>query len=101
MYKNKVEICGVNTSKLKALSEKEKTDLLLLIKQGNKKAREDLINGNLKLVLSVVQRFTGRRENLDDIFQVGCVGLIKAIDNFDMDVGVRFSTYAVPTSVTK
>ncbi len=100
MYKNKVEICGVNTSKLKALSEKEKTDLLLLIKQGNKKAREDLINGNLKLVLSVVQRFTGRRENLDDIFQVGCVGLIKAIDNFDMDVGVRFSTYAVPTSVT-
>lgn len=100
MYKNKVEICGVNTSKLKALSEKEKTDLLLLIKRGNKKAREDLINGNLKLVLSVVQRFTGRRENLDDIFQVGCVGLIKAIDNFDMDVGVRFSTYAVPTSVT-
>lgn len=100
MYKNKVEICGVNTSKLKALSEKEKTDLLLLIKQGNKKAREDLINGNLKLVLSVVQRFTGRRENIDDIFQVGCVGLIKAIDNFDMDVGVRFSTYAVPTSVT-
>ncbi len=101
MYKNKVEICGVNTSKLKALTEKEKTDLLLLIKEGNKKAREDLINGNLKLVLSVVQRFTGRRENLDDIFQVGCVGLIKAIDNFDMDIGVRFSTYAVPMNITK
>ena len=71
----------------------------MLVKQGNKKAREDLINGNLKLVLSVVKRFTGRRENLDDIFQVGCVGLIKAIDNFDMDIGVRFSTYAVPMNI--
>ena len=99
MYGNKVEICGVNTAKLKTLNEAEKESLLRLAKTGNTSARERLINGNLKLVLSVVQRFTGRRENLDDIFQVGCIGLMKAIDNFDTEVGVRFSTYAVPMSV--
>ena len=97
---NKVEICGVNTSKLKTLNEKEKEALLKLAKAGDALARERLVNGNLKLVLSVVQRFTGRRENLDDIFQVGCIGLIKAIDNFNTDVGVKFSTYAVPMNVT-
>lgn len=78
------------------LSESEKEKLLLKIKEGNKTARDELVNGNLKLVLSVVQRFTGRGENLDDLFQVGCIGLIKAIDNFDTSHGVRFSTYAVP-----
>lgn len=95
MY-NKVEICGVNTSTLKVLSEKEKTSLLKLTKQGDKKAREELVNGNLRLVLSVIQRFTQRGENLDDLFQVGCIGLIKSIDNFDITQNVRFSTYAVP-----
>ena len=99
MYGNKVEICGVNTSKLKTLTESEKETLLRLVKSGDSSAREKLINGNLKLVLSVVQRFTGRRENLDDIFQVGCIGLMKAIDNFDTEVGVRFSTYAVPMNI--
>ena len=101
MFVNKVEICGVNTSKLKILSEKEKESLLRLAKAGDNDARQRLVNGNLKLVLSVVQRFTGRRENLDDIFQVGCIGLIKAIDNFDLSVGVKFSTYAVPMDVTR
>ncbi len=101
MYVNKVEICGVNTSKLKTLSEKEKELFLKLAKAGDKDARQNLVNGNLKLVLSVVQRFTGRRENLDDIFQVGCVGLIKAIDNFNTEVGVKFSTYAVPMNITR
>lgn len=101
MYKNKVELCGVNTSKLKTLSEEEKQRLLLRVRKNDAKAREELINGNLKLVLSVVQKFTGRRESLDDVFQVGCVGLIKAVDNFDTELGVRFSTYAVPTIVTK
>lgn len=96
MYFNKVEICGIDTSKLKVLSEKEKIELLKKIKQNNKSAREELINGNLRLVLSVIQRFTSRGENLDDLFQVGCIGLIKAIDNFDVDLGLRFSTYAVP-----
>ncbi len=99
VYGNKVEICGVNTSKLKILTEKEKEALLKLAKDGDSLARERLVNGNLKLVLSVVQRFTGRRENLDDIFQVGCIGLIKAIDNFNTEVGVRFSTYAVPMNI--
>ncbi len=97
---NKVEICGVNTAKLKVLSEAEKQQLLKVIKEGNErekqKAREDLINGNLRLVLSVIQRFTNRGENLDDLFQVGCIGLIKAIDNFNIELDVRFSTYAVP-----
>lgn len=92
----KVEICGVNTATLKTLKEKEKMALLALIKQGDKAARDKLVNGNLRLVLSVLQRFTNRGENLDDLFQIGCIGLIKAIDNFDTSQPVRFSTYAVP-----
>jgi len=93
---NKVEICGVNTSKLKVLKESEKIELLHRIKEGDKEARNLLVNGNLRLVLSVVQKFTNRGENLDDLFQVGCIGLIKSIDNFDTGLNVRFSTYAVP-----
>ncbi len=93
---NKVEICSVNTAKLPVLSSKEKNELLVKIKNGDKDAREYFINGNLRLVLSVIQRFNGRGENADDLFQVGCVGLIKAIDNFDMSLNVQFSTYAVP-----
>lgn len=96
MYNNKVVICGVDTSKLPLLKEKDKERLLRDVKAGNKDAREELIQGNLRLVLSVVQRFTGRGENLDDLFQVGCIGLIKSIDNFDVTQNVRFSTYAVP-----
>lgn len=96
MYKTKVVICGVDTSKLPVLKEKQKEEYLSLVRQGSKSAREQLINGNLRLVLSVVQRFTGRGENLDDLFQVGCIGLIKAIDNFEPSHGVKFSTYAVP-----
>ncbi len=96
MYNNKVFICGVDTSKLPLLKEKEKERLLKLVKEGDKNAREELINGNLRLVLSVIQRFTGRGENIDDLFQVGCIGLIKSIDNFDITQNVRFSTYAVP-----
>ena len=99
MYKNKVEICGINTSELKVLTEKEKEELIKLAKSGNKSAREKLINGNLKLVLSVVQRFSGRGENPDDLFQVGCIGLIKSIDNFDTSHEVKFSTYAVPMTM--
>ncbi len=98
MY-NKVEICGVNTSRLPVLSSSEKKELLKRTKQGDTDAREKLIDGNLRLVLSIIQRFTsrgGRRENLDDLFQVGCIGLIKAVDGFDMDKMVEFSTYAVP-----
>lgn len=90
---NKVEITSVNTSKLPILSEEEKDELLKKIKNGDKKAREKFINGNLRLVLSVVQRFGGRGENPDDLFQIGCVGLIKAIDNFDPNLNVKFSTY--------
>ncbi|MBQ7718838.1 MAG: RNA polymerase sporulation sigma factor SigG [Clostridia bacterium] len=93
---NKVDICGVNTSKLPLLSEAEKTELLTKIKAGDKKARETFISGNLRLVLSVIQRFSNRGEYVDDLFQVGCIGLIKAIDNFDLSHGVKFSTYAVP-----
>lgn len=96
MYYNKVEICGIDTSKLKMLSENEKTELLKKCKEGSKEAREELITGNLRLVLSVIQRFSGRGENLDDLFQVGCIGLIKAIDNFDISLNLKFSTYAVP-----
>ena len=96
MYNNKVFICGVDTSKLPLLRESEKEKLLMKVKEGDKNAREELINGNLRLVLSVIQRFTSRGENLDDLFQVGCIGLIKAIDNFDITQNVRFSTYAVP-----
>ena len=93
---NKVEICGVNTSKLPMLSNEEKQELLIKIKNGDTEAREKFIQGNLRLVLSVVQRFGGRGENPDDLFQVGCIGLIKAIDNFDITQNVKFSTYAVP-----
>ncbi|MCM1299941.1 MAG: sigma-70 family RNA polymerase sigma factor, partial [[Eubacterium] siraeum] len=96
MYYNKVEISGVNTSQLKVLKESEKTELLKKIKDGDMNARDELISGNLRLVLSVIQRFTGRGENPDDLFQVGVIGLIKAIDNFDITLRVRFSTYAVP-----
>lgn len=100
MQYSKVEICGVNTSKLKVLKEEEKVRLLTIMKEGTPKerakARAEMINGNLRLVLSVVQRFTNRGECPDDLFQVGCIGLIKAIDNFDVSVGVRFSTYGVP-----
>ena len=93
---NKVDLCGVNTSKLPLLSSKEKEELLVKIKEGDSLARERFIQGNLRLVLSVIQKFSSRGENADDLFQVGCVGLIKAIDNFDLSVGVKFSTYAVP-----
>ena len=96
MYYNKVEICGVNTSTLKVLSDDEKRELLLKVKNGDATARQELIYGNLRLVLSIVQRFTGRKENLDDLFQVGCIGLCKAVDNFNVELEVKFSTYAVP-----
>lgn len=96
MQTNKVEICGINTAKLKVLKEKEKMEYLQQMHNGDPTAREKLINGNLKLVLSVIQRFSNRGENMDDLFQVGCIGLMKAIDNFDVTVGVKFSTYAVP-----
>ena len=96
MYRNKVEICGVNTAKLKVLTDEEKRELLLRVKTGDKAAREALITGNLRLVLSIIQRFSGRKESLDDLFQVGCIGLIKAIDNFNTALDVKFSTYAVP-----
>lgn len=94
--KNKVEICGVNTAALPILSKEEKRELFAKIKEGDKAARDKFIQGNLRLVLSVIQRFSNRGENLDDLFQVGCIGLIKSIDNFDTSVGVQFSTYAVP-----
>lgn len=90
---NKVEICGVNTSQLPLLSNEEKKELLIKIKEGDKEARTKFIQGNLRLVLSVIQRFYGRGEKADDLFQVGCVGLIKAIDNFDISQDVQFSTY--------
>ena len=93
---NKVEICGVTTSKLPLLSKEEKEELFIKIKNGDEEERNQFINGNLRLVLSVIQRFYGRGENADDLFQVGCVGLIKAIDNFDLSQNVQFSTYAVP-----
>ncbi len=95
----KVEICGVNTSKLKVLKNEETMDLLRRTKQGDMAAREQLIAGNLRLVLSVIQKFVNRGENVDDLFQVGCIGLIKAIDNFNIDLDVRFSTYGVPMIV--
>ena len=93
---NKVEICGVNTSKLPLLGKKEKEELFVKIKAGDEEARETFIKGNLRLVLSIIQRFYGRGETADDLFQIGCVGLIKAIDNFDLTQNVQFSTYAVP-----
>ena len=96
MYYNKVEICGVNTAKLETLSEEEKRKLLIAAKSGDELARNDLIIGNLRLVLSIVQRFGGRGDSPDDLFQVGCIGLMKAIDNFNTELDVKFSTYAVP-----
>lgn len=96
---NKVEICGVNTSKLKVLKSEETQALLARVKEGDMQAREELISGNLRLVLSVIQRFSNRGENADDLFQVGCIGLIKAIDNFDINLQVKFSTYGVPMIV--
>lgn len=93
---NKVEICGVNTSKLPTLTAKEKRELFEKIKQGDNTARETFIKGNLRLVLSVIGRFNNRGENMDDLFQVGCIGLIKSIDNFNTELDVQFSTYAVP-----
>jgi len=96
MMQGKVVICGVNTSKLKVLKNDETMALLRRVKQGDMQAREELIAGNLRLVLSVIQRFSSRGENADDLFQVGCIGLIKAIDNFNIDLDVRFSTYGVP-----
>ena len=92
----KVEIAGVNTAKLPMLSNEEKQELLIKIKNGDNEAREKFIQGNLRLVLSVIQKFTSRGENIDDLFQIGCVGLIKAIDNFDINQDVQFSTYGVP-----
>ena len=92
----KVEISGVNTTQLPLLTNEEKTELFKEIKKGNKEARERYIQGNLRLVLSIIQRFSGSNENMDDLFQIGCVGLVKAVDNFDPDRQVKFSTYAVP-----
>ncbi|MDR3277739.1 MAG: RNA polymerase sporulation sigma factor SigG [Oscillospiraceae bacterium] len=92
----KVEICGVNTARLKVLKNDETTELLKRTKQGDRTAREELVCGNLRLVLSVIQKFLNRGENVDDLFQVGCIGLMKAIDNFDITLNVRFSTYGVP-----
>lgn len=95
VYK-KVEICGVNTAKLPLLTSEEKEELMIKIENGDMKARERFIHGNLRLVLSIIRRFANNNENVDDLFQIGCIGLIKAIDNFDRSVGVKFSTYAVP-----
>ncbi len=99
MQYNKVEICGINTNQLKVLKEAEKIELLKKAHAGDNQARDALIQGNLRLVLSVVQRFANRGENMDDLFQVGVIGLIKAIDNFNLDLDVRFSTYAVPMCI--
>ena len=96
IYSGKVEICGIDTSKLPRLKEKETDELLKKSRTGDKNARAELINGNLRLVLSVVKRFWGRGENPDDLFQVGCIGLMKSIDHFDISQQVKFSTYAVP-----
>ncbi|MCI9079425.1 MAG: RNA polymerase sporulation sigma factor SigG [Lachnospiraceae bacterium] len=94
MYK--VEICGVNTAKLPLLTDEEKKELFVKIQKGDKKAREKFIKGNLRLVLSIIQRFSSSGENIDDLFQIGCIGLMKAIDHFDVTLNVKFSTYAVP-----
>ena len=101
MVINKVEISGVNTSRLPVLTASEKEELIKKIKNGDEEARQTFINGNLRLVLSVIQRFRGRGESAEDLFQVGCVGLIKAIDNFDVTQGVQFSTYAVPMIIRR
>uniref|UniRef100_UPI004027838E RNA polymerase sporulation sigma factor SigG n=1 Tax=Gemmiger formicilis TaxID=745368 RepID=UPI004027838E len=99
MYAGKVELCGVDTARLPVLSEAEKSRLIKAARAGDKQARQEMVQGNLRLVLSVVQRFAGRGENMDDLFQVGCIGLIKAIDNFDITQPVRFSTNGVPMIV--
>ena len=96
MYYNKVQICGVNTAELKTLTDEEKHELLIKSRAGDENARQELIYGNLRLVLSIIQRFTGRSDSMDDLFQVGCIGLVKAVDNFDIEMNVKFSTYAVP-----
>ncbi len=96
MAQGKVEICGVNTAKLPLLTEEEKEDLLARMKEGDEAAKEEYIKGNLRLVLSVIKRFSGSNENPDDLFQIGCIGLIKAINNFNTELDVKFSTYAVP-----
>ncbi len=100
MAQGKVEICGVNTAKLPVLKNEEKQELFARIEQGDQEAREAYIKGNLRLVLSVIKRFSQSNENVDDLFQIGCIGLIKAIDNFDSSLDVKFSTYAVPMNVT-
>lgn len=99
MYYNKVEICGVNTANLAVLDDVEKRDLLIRARSGDTGAREELIYGNLRLVLSVIRRFGSKRDNADDLFQVGCIGLVKAVDNFNTELDVKFSTYAVPMIV--
>lgn len=98
-YYNKVELCGINTAKLKTLTAEEMKPLLRAAREGDEEARQAVIDGNLRLVLSIIQRFGSRGENPDDLFQVGCIGLIKAVDNFNTDMDVRFSTYAVPMIV--
>lgn len=100
MAQGKVEICGVNTAKLPILSNQEKEALFARIKAGDEEAKEQYIKGNLRLVLSVIKRFGNSNENPDDLFQIGCIGLIKSIDNFNPDMGVKFSTYAVPMNVS-
>lgn len=99
MARHKVDICGVNTANIKVLTNEEQTILFERLRDGDKDAKEELINGNLKLVLSILKKYNNRTDNMDDLFQVGCIGLIKAIDNFDLSYGVRFSTYAVPMIV--
>ena len=96
MAKHKVEITGINTSEINVLTSEEMEELFVRVQGGDEKAREDLVNGNLKLVLSILKRFNKKGENMDDLFQVGCIGLLKAIDNFDLSYGVKFSTYCVP-----
>ena len=96
MVQGKVEICGINTAKLPLLKQQEKEALFVRIKKGDKEAREEFVKGNLRLVLSVIKRFSSSNENVDDLFQIGCIGLMKAIDNFDTELNVKFSTYAVP-----
>ena len=96
MARHKVEICGVNTANIKVLKSEEMTSLFKKYKEGDESAKEELINGNLRLVLSILKKYNNRCDNMDDLFQVGCIGLIKAIDNFDLSHDVKFSTYAVP-----
>ena len=94
--KHKVEITGINTSEIKVLTDKEKEELFIRLKNGDMAAKDELANGNLKLVLSILRKYQNRCDNMDDLFQIGCVGLMKAIDNFDLSHNVKFSTYAVP-----